>query len=464
MSEKTDFANASIRIGKPSNSFVQGFTLSNFLQYVEADEKSWTLKVVFGEKTGFLHFREGILVDAGTNRDTGEEAALNILSWENADISVEGECCVEKSAINLSLNFLLLEANRRKDEKDCLQAENALLERGIRNAEAHRFRQAMNDLKAFLTDHRDNAEGWVWYSRCSRNIESIEKTLNFAIKASPNDPSVLQEFEKLIFAKKSGHHEKLRRCPFCWTPIDLQAVQCGFCDGFLFIPRQAELPVLDDYRKAVYQAAVRRYQGILEDEPNINARFYLCMAQFNLQMPEDAAETLRRAVQAVPEKILLRNQLVLLEQHVLQAKAESPSSEVPENLETEAFLPEPEFLSEKRVLVVEDSRIARRVIVSFLEQNGFFAIEAEDGFQALGKLNAERPDLVLLDIILPKMDGYKVLSSIRSIPEFKDLPVIMLTSRDGLISKMKGKLAGSTAYLTKPFDPEALLKTIGQYL
>ncbi|MFP4387846.1 MAG: response regulator [Desulfococcaceae bacterium] len=69
-----------------------------------------------------------------------------------------------------------------------------------------------------------------------------------------------------------------------------------------------------------------------------------------------------------------------------------------------------------------------------------------------------------MDIILPKMDGYKILSIIKSNAVFKDIPVIMLTSRDGFMHKMKGKLAGSQAYLTKPFDPKVLVETIERYL
>ena len=82
----------------------------------------------------------------------------------------------------------------------------------------------------------------------------------------------------------------------------------------------------------------------------------------------------------------------------------------------------------------------------------------------MSKLNETRPDLILLDIILPKMDGYKILSIIKENPEFKQIPVIMLTSKDGIINKVKGKVAGSTAYLTKPFDPTQLVATIEKHL
>ena len=91
-------------------------------------------------------------------------------------------------------------------------------------------------------------------------------------------------------------------------------------------------------------------------------------------------------------------------------------------------------------------------------------IEARDGLEALSKIDEERPDLVLLDTVLPKMDGYKILSIIKENKELKDMPVIMLTSKSGLFDKFKGKLAGSAAYLTKPFKPEDLVSTVQKHI
>ena len=118
----------------------------------------------------------------------------------------------------------------------------------------------------------------------------------------------------------------------------------------------------------------------------------------------------------------------------------------------------------RKILVVEDSSTIRKVISITLSQKGYEIIEAGDGLEALSRLNESKPDLILLDIILPKMDGYQILSIIRENPEFKYIPVIMLTSKDGIINKVKGKVAGSSAYLTKPFDPAQLVETIERYI
>ena len=118
------------------------------------------------------------------------------------------------------------------------------------------------------------------------------------------------------------------------------------------------------------------------------------------------------------------------------------------------------------ILVVEDSPTTRKVIAITLTRNGYKVIEAGDGLEALSKLNEgpQPPDLIMLDVILPKMDGYKILSIIKGNEEFKDIPVIMLTSKDGFLNKMKGKMAGSAAYLTKPFDPDQMLQEIKRHI
>ncbi|MDG4597865.1 MAG: response regulator [Candidatus Contendobacter sp.] len=118
----------------------------------------------------------------------------------------------------------------------------------------------------------------------------------------------------------------------------------------------------------------------------------------------------------------------------------------------------------KKILVVEDSGVTRKLIAKSLVDGGYIVVEAENGMAAFARLNEENPDLMLLDIVMPGIDGYKVLSMVRKHDAFKNLPVIMLTSRDGLLDKLRGKMGGSDEYLTKPFTADQLLEKIGKYL
>lgn len=118
----------------------------------------------------------------------------------------------------------------------------------------------------------------------------------------------------------------------------------------------------------------------------------------------------------------------------------------------------------KKILVVEDSGLARKALVKVIADRGYDTVEAADGFEAMGKLGEEEMDLVLLDLILPKMDGYAVLSAMKKEPKYKDIPVIVLTSRDALFDKLKGKMSGTDEYLTKPIKPDEVITKVKKYL
>lgn len=118
----------------------------------------------------------------------------------------------------------------------------------------------------------------------------------------------------------------------------------------------------------------------------------------------------------------------------------------------------------KNILVVDDSAMSRKVITNVFADKSYQITEAKDGFDAMDKLSIQTPDLVLLDLILPKMDGYQVLQAMKKDNNYKNIPVIMLTSRDALLDKLKGKMSATDEYLTKPVNPEMLLKKVQKHL
>jgi CheY-like chemotaxis protein len=113
---------------------------------------------------------------------------------------------------------------------------------------------------------------------------------------------------------------------------------------------------------------------------------------------------------------------------------------------------------------VDDSAIARKAARIPLETEGYTVVEATDGFEALGQMQNEEPDLVLLDLIMPGIDGYRVLDLIRGNPAYAKVPVIMLTARDGLIDRLKGRMSDLDGYLTKPFEPFDLIREVARHL
>ena len=117
-----------------------------------------------------------------------------------------------------------------------------------------------------------------------------------------------------------------------------------------------------------------------------------------------------------------------------------------------------------KVMVVDDSRTIRRTAETLLEREGFTVITADDGFEALSRMVESEPDIVFLDIMMPRLDGYQTCSVIKSNGRFRATPVIMLSSKDGIFDKARGKLAGSEQFITKPFTREDLLEAIQQHV
>jgi len=124
------------------------------------------------------------------------------------------------------------------------------------------------------------------------------------------------------------------------------------------------------------------------------------------------------------------------------------------------------MLAEKqnlKIMVIDDSSTIRRSAEIFLGQVGYQVILAEDGFDALAKINDYHPDLIFCDILMPRLDGYQTCALIKKSAKFRNTPVIMLSSKDGLFDRARGSIVGSNEYLTKPFTKDSLLKTVRNY-
>ncbi|GLS15477.1 MULTISPECIES: response regulator [Hydrogenophaga] len=116
-----------------------------------------------------------------------------------------------------------------------------------------------------------------------------------------------------------------------------------------------------------------------------------------------------------------------------------------------------------KVLVVDDSNTIRRSAEIFLKQGGHEVLLADDGFDALAKINDYKPDLVFCDILMPRLDGYQTCAIIKRNARFADIPVVMLSSKDGVFDKARGRMVGSQEYLTKPFTKDQLLQAVQQF-
>jgi twitching motility two-component system response regulator PilG len=114
-------------------------------------------------------------------------------------------------------------------------------------------------------------------------------------------------------------------------------------------------------------------------------------------------------------------------------------------------------------MVIDDSNTIRKSAEIFLVQAGAQVVLAEDGFDALAKINDHQPDVVFCDILMPRLDGYQTCALIKKNPKFGGTPVVMLSSKDGLFDRARGRMVGSDEYLTKPFTKDSLLATVAAH-
>lgn len=117
-------------------------------------------------------------------------------------------------------------------------------------------------------------------------------------------------------------------------------------------------------------------------------------------------------------------------------------------------------LAGKKVMVIDDSKTIRRTAETLLTRMGCKVFTANDGFEALAKISDHQPDLIFVDIMMPRLDGYQTCALIKNNPSFSHTPVIMLSSKDGIFDRARGRIVGSNHYLTKPFTRDELVAAV----
>jgi len=242
-----------------------------------------------------------------------------------------------------------------------------------------------------------------------------------------------------------------RTCPFCSSKNDPQAFVCQTCMAMLTLSDLEMLLANQHADKVMVRTAVEkmeRERGEREfDEKELSV---LGIGHLNLRNFQFGYDCLLLAAQLNPNNVVLQGQVNAL--HIRLG-------EIRKQEESDVSKPKG-----KSILVVDDSPTVRKLISGKLEKCGHSVFCAEDGVQAMGQLSSMVPDLILLDINMPRMDGYQVCKLIRTNDETKDVPVVMISGKDGFFDKVRGRMAGTSGYITKPFGPETLMKAIETYL
>jgi CheY-like chemotaxis protein len=254
-------------------------------------------------------------------------------------------------------------------------------------------------------------------------------------------------------------------CNYCAAENFLHAPVCVSCRSMLVLSDIGELINYNDANKDTLAVAIAR----LEKEQaagNFGADDYvnLALAHLNAGNSDSGLMFLQRAYILSPSDQELKHHIDDLSERIKAAKPKSlqmsiDDTEVP-NVNLEAKTAAPTSIESKTILVVDDSPTIRKLVSAKLEKHGHEVVVAVDGMDALSKLNEVVPDLVLLDITMPRLDGYQVCKLIRANEATKDVPVILISGKDGFFDKVRGRMSGSSGYITKPFGPETLIKTV----
>ena len=240
-------------------------------------------------------------------------------------------------------------------------------------------------------------------------------------------------------------------CPFCAAENNINDEVCDGCHAVLGLHNLDMLFSHTGADKEKISEAVENMEASLEsDSFSAEEYFNLGLACLNLRDLDAGLSYLQKSYILNPTNSFLKSQIDELAKRVDKHEGEAQNG-------TESGV------TGKTVMVVDDSATIRKLVSAKLEKHGHNVISAVDGMDALAKLEEIVPDLILLDITMPRLDGYQVCKLIRANENTRFVPIVLISGKDGFFDKMRGKMCGSTTYITKPFGPEMLLRTVEAY-
>ncbi len=269
--------------------------------------------------------------------------------------------------------------------------------------------------------------------------------------AADNEPFVQTTEENSNADKSAKFSTETVPCAFCSVENESNAFACSACRAILTL---SELEMLLA-NNGVERSVVGQTVGFLESEKaqrdlEADELKTLAIGHINLKNLRQGVQYLQAALRLNPNDVMLGSQINSLKIRLLEIEQQQSNY----NLMTRG----------RTIMVIDDSATVRKLISSKLEKVGHEVVCAVDGVDALEKIKDIKPDLILLDINMPRMDGYQVCKIIRTDEATKDVPIVMISGNDGFFDKVRGRMSGTSGYITKPFGPETLMKTIESYI
>lgn len=390
------------------------------------------------------------------------------------------------------------------------ELDQNFLQEGVEAAQAGKVELARRLLRQAARTNADSELVWLWSAKVAPDLASFERCLERALDINPRNDRVriwLQEAREQSCSLgrrklQTGEHWK---CPLCDQSFAVKPFKCPRCRSVLSLADVAEIEI-EAVRTDLVEAAIERLESarVAVTTGDLMAHYRaLALAYLNLGQPTEALSPLRLAKSLAPRDIDLssayeqvEHQVAILQQDATPtnlgrqetgwARRDTVEIDVEKRTQmAEELFAEGDGESASRagterpryetsdlespirirtILVVDDSATIRMVLSSALENKGYRVVLAKDGMETLAKIQGAVPDLVILDITLPHLDGYKICRVIKENDLTSHVPVVFLTGHDSFVDRVRGRMAGGVEYLTKPVDTETLLQVVDRHL
>jgi twitching motility two-component system response regulator PilG len=311
------------------------------------------------------------------------------------------------------------------------------LEAGIADARVGNKESARRHLLAVTTQDPGNAMAWHWRAEVAESPGEAVRCLEQVLELDLGNAEALEMY--CWYQLRTDFRTGEWRCPFCQKGGMALADGCPACGAILSIDNTEAFSAKRPFRADQVEATIRKLETQGKDYPT---HYRLGLGYLNLNQHPQAIAHFEAALRFVPENRKLEQQIKMLLER--QSAVERRARE--------------ERAQQGCILVVDDSPTVRKLVTLTLEKQGYRVVAAADAAEAQQCFTIEVPDLVLLDITMPGMDGYELCRIIKAGPQTGHVPVIMLSGHDGFFDKIRGRIAGSTEYITKPFKPESLIQ------
>ena len=335
------------------------------------------------------------------------------------------------------------------------QLARNLLQKGIAAASSG-HRDLAQEIVQEVFEYDENLEdAWLLRAYVADAAEDKVEFFQRALNLNPGSDRA-QTGLTLAQAKLEVRDVKAHNwiCPLCNATAASEPAHCPSCHAVVTLEKLEAILDNKAADTAKLELIVTRLQAEAQANPEEAKHYFMGLALLNLHRTAEGITALQNALARDERNDLLRTRLAQLRARQVMAQAEADAQKAGETVAAR---------TKKIVMVVDDSPTVRKLLTIKLEKHGHRVVTASNGMDALSKISEEMPDLILLDVTMPRLDGYQLCKLVKTDAVTKHIPVVMLSGNDGFFDKMRGRMAGSVAYLTKPFEPEALLRTVDRY-